>query len=604
MKKKKKAAKAAKASKSSTSLVERGYREVASIGGGINADWNVNMISEDSEVWQYAWALIARVRDLFRTNTLYTAYRDTLWANVFGSEGILLRMEVKETEDRIIHTPEEKFLEAYEERRNRVMDYMATKRGEEFKARSMLVVTGKNGSRSAKIKVGDPDVFANQLIERKWDEWQRREFCDIRGTRSYATMRQLRLISAVRDGDFFIRMVKSPQVNKFGFSTQLINGEWCDRFYNEMLPNGNEVRMGIEYEWKPWGLGKPVAYYFIKRQPNDWQFSIPGAFNFSSGALHDRVPADEIIHYARPTDADSTRPAPWVAATIPKARQLDQYELAEVIAARQQACKTGWLYSEVVPEGGMADIQGLNEASFTGAFNARGAVPSQPLGPGDIGGLPYGVKYQPNDPTHPNGNYKEFRQGIVQGQCSGMSGANYSTMANDYAAINFSAGRLQKLDKNEDFKLIQEFDIECAENPLFENWLYQGLMTGEIPLPFTRAKFDKFNQKSFAGRRWQGVDPVKDNQASALAIANKLSSRTRECADRGIDFEKNLFQLANEEMLIDQLGMTSVTTAETPMALQPQEDVTEPDEEDDADEVSDVAKPKKPAKKSRRSARV
>jgi len=185
-----------------------------------------------------------------------------------------------------------------------------------------------------------------------------------------------------------------------------------------------------------------------------------------------------------------------------------------------------------------------------------------------------------------------------------MSGANYSTMANDYGAINFSAGRLQKLDKNEDFKLIQEFDIECAENPLFENWLYQGLMTGEIPLPFTRAKFDKFNQKSFAGRRWQGVDPVKDNQASALAIANKLSSRTRECADRGIDFEKNLFQLANEEMLIDQLGMTSVTTAETPMALQPQEDVTEPDEEDDADEVSDVAKPKKPAKKSRRSARV
>ncbi len=553
--------------KTAPAIQERGYREVISVGGQ-NSDWPVSMIGEDSDVWQNAWALTSRVRDLFRTNPLYQAYRETVWANVFGSEGIMLRMDILETEDRVIHGPEEKFLESVARRRNEVLEFMASKEGREFKARSYFSATGLNGSRRATVKVGEPDIYANLLIEKQWKRWQRREFCDVRQSRNYATQRQLRLITAIRDGDCFIRLIRDPKVNEFGFSLQLINAEWCDRFFNTILANGNVVRMGIEYQNNSWGIGKPVAYYFIKRQPMDWQFSIPGAFNFSGGSLHERVPAEQIIHYARAVDADSTRPAPWVASTIPSSRQRDQAMLAETIAWRASACKTGWLESTVVPEGGYAGVE------LPAPDKIRGLTTE----PGGIIGLPLGVTYKDSDPRHPNANVEEFRKASLRDSCAGMPGANYATMSNDYESINFSAGRLQRADTNENNRILQAYDIDYGERLVFEAWLEMALIMGVIPLPLI--KLEKFNRPIFTGRSWQGVDPVKDATASALEVANKFSSRTIECAARSRDFEDVLFQLAREEMLIQDFGLKSETTVEQIPPAKPAEDVADGETED------------------------
>jgi len=168
---------------------------------------------------------------------------------------------------------------------------------------------------------------------------------------------------------------------------------------------------------------------------------------------------------------------------------------------------------------------------------------------------------------------------MVRSQCAGMPGANYSTMANDYEAINFSAGRLQKLDSNELFKLIQTFDIDYAERPIFEAWLEMALTTGAIPLPLV--KFDKFSAAVFQGRRWQGVDEGKEATAAALRVANHMSSLSRECADKGADFEEIAFERAEELMLQEQLGINPQLTVAYPP---PQMPAAKPDEEDEEDE--------------------
>jgi lambda family phage portal protein len=562
-------------------LSERTYKELSCIGGQ-NSDWGFSgNLSEDAEVWQNAWALTSRVRDLFRCNPLYQAYRETLWSQVLGSNGIMLRMTVKEQEDRVVSTPERKFLEAHHDHMDRVMEFMANKQGREFVKKQRMRIIGENGSRIAQVKIGEPDVQANLLIEKAWLEWHRMEYCDVRGTRNYQTIRQLRLIGAVRDGEIFIRMVRDRRVNKFGFSLQLISAEWCDRFYNDILPNGNVVRMGIEYQFSPWGIGKPVAYYFISRQPMDWQFSQGGGLMFSSRTIHERIDADEIIHYARATDPEQTRPAPWVASTIPASRQLNQAMLAEVIAWREAATRTGVYYSDVMPEG-------MNEY-----IDPKVKIKMRERAPGDKEQLPYGWKFEESNPMHPNTSVQEFRMASLQDICAGMPGANYSTMASDYAAINFSAGRLQRLDTNETNMLLQSFEIEYGENKVFEAWLQMSMIMGAIPLPVQ--KFDKFNSKVFAGRRWQGVDPQKEVAASAEAIANKLSTRTDECAAVGRDFEEVAMKLAEEEMLLEELGLKSETTAEKPSQHSAQEST---DNNDDAS----ASVPKKPAPKKKKQA--
>ena len=497
-----------------------------------------------------------------------------------------------ETEDRVVHSPDERaYIRAYEERRLRVAEWAASKTGQDFireqHSLCLLREHGVNGSRVAQVKVGQPDVYANKIIEDKWKEWQRAEFCDVRGRRNYSTLRQLRLLSCARDGDHFIRLIRTPRANKFGFAIQLINAEWVDYFYNTTLSNGNVVRMGIEYQNNPWGIGKPVAFYFIKRQPTDWQFSIPGAFNFSQGDMHERVPADEIIHYARYTDSDSTRPAPWGANTIPKARNLDQFELAEVVAARASACKTGWLYSDLVPEGGN-DFQPPNPAGVRITKTEAGG----------LYGLPWGVKIQENNPTHPNGNFEEFRKGQLRSWAAGMPAADYNTIANDLENINFSAGRLGRLDTNEMSKLIQSWDIELAERPIFEAWLQMSLTTGAIPLPL--AKFDKFNKAVFQGRRWAQVDEIKAVNAAALRVANHMSSLSKECAELGIDFEDNAFERAEEQMILETLGLPTSLTVEGSAG-----NIPESEDADEGNTTGDTSAPtggtKKPAAKKPKS---
>lgn len=576
---------------------QRSMRETAALGG-VNSDWSLGAgtLSTDSEIWQNIFVLRARMRDLFRTNPYFQVYKRQLCSNVFGDKGIMLRMKIQETEDRVIHTAGEKWvLLAHERRVNRLREWAGNKTGHKLEVYRAFHLADRMDRASmddilrgtAMIQVGAPDLYANKLIESRWNEWQKKEFCDIRHVRNYGMMRRLRLISACRDGDFFFHRVKDPKINKFGFALQMVNSEWCDFFYNTTLPNGNEVRMGIEYRKGTYGIQEAVAYYFLRRQPNDWQFSIPGAFNFSSGNLHDRVPAEEIIHYVMTDDADQTRSAPWGISTISKIRQLDEAEQAEVVAMRAAACKMGWFTSTLVPEGG------------------ENFIPPDPmkmqdfkLEPGSMQGVPYGIGVETFDPNHPNANIPEFRKCMLRSFCSAMAGASYSIIGSDYEAINFSAGRLDRLAMTGDWKLLQQDDIDIGERPIFEDFLEMGLITGAIPLPL--AKKDKFNKPVFQGRRWEGVDPQKEITANALAVANKFTSRQRVVAEGGEDFEEIIFELAEEEMMLEELGMSSAMTVEGVKPAAAAEDLA--DEEEPPTGQPGAAKPasgkpKKPAAK-------
>lgn len=577
--------------------LQRGYKDVLAIGGQ-NSDWIQQYQSEDSDVWQNAYALTGRMRDLFRTNRHYIRWREHLWSQVFGPNGIMTRYKIKENEDRVIHTPDEKSaLIEHERRINRLRRHAELMGRSSFVAYRCYTLADRLErskeedviTRQALVKVGEPDIFAIRLVENNKKEWEAAQYSDIRGRFNYKTHRLIRLISAVRDGDIFIRMIMNPKVNKFGFSLQLINGEWCDRFLNVTLDNGNEVRMGIEYESTDWGIGKPVAYYFIKRLPKDWQYqSMGGLFGYGADRpanMHQRIPASEIIHYARPVDADGTRPAPWAASTIASSRQLDQAMLAEVIAWRESACKTGFYKSTILPEGGYAQVDDLDP---------RTGISTEALAPGEIRALKYGVEYQDRNPTHPNANVEQFRKAAMRDMAAGMPGASYSALSNDYESINFSAGRLDKLGTNDACEMLQTFDIDAAERMITERLLEMSLVTGAIPLPLV--KFDKFNKAVFSGRRWPQVDEVKSEQASAMRITNNKSSWGIECALDGKDFDEVLLEKAEDIMKMEELGISPSTTVDSATNQTTQDDASNDPGTGQPPKTGTTPAAKKPAK--------
>jgi lambda family phage portal protein len=539
----------------------RSYGDLAS-QGGVNSDWSTNAQSQDSQIWQNNAKIRQRLRDLFDGTAFFRKYREQLISNVFGDCGIRLRMKIKEEADKVVYMEDEKNLHlANLERMERIADYAARKIGVQ-RTKSMFA---RFDRASGTVKAGALDLYANQLIERKWQEWQDAKYATMTGRFSYGEVRHLRMIAAARDGDFFIRLIRDPRpakensVNKFGFSLQLIHAEWCDYNFNRVRKGDqNEIRMGVELnEWQ-----RPVAYHFIKRQPGDWQYAPPGGFFMSQGESHTRVPAEEIIHYARMDYADSTRPAGWGVAGIPVARHLSKYVEAAVIAARAGACQSGFFYSDVTPEGGGVDPAQLpNPCQFANEYA---------MAPGVIKGLPYGVKYQANNPNNPNSQFGPFRKDTYRELAACVPGGNYNILANDSEGISYSTGRIFSLDDREMWKVLQRFDIDKAERPIFVAWLEMALSTGELPLRLSR--FQKYNKPVFTGRRWAWVDPSKDE------LKNLLTSWARIFDEKGEDLEEVWLERAEEAMLAEELNLKLPTFGEV-AAMEP-EDGEEPEGEE------------------------
>ena len=573
----------------------RGYADVVGADRH-NSDWIFNGIGEDADLQQNWPMLVQRSRDLFKTNPYMRKFRTDLIANVFGSEGITLQMKIKEETDRVVYADdgrelhpwavaEKAWLEAkqrsHDELRERAEQHGLKLRKREFVT---LTTTGRNGSTKAKavVKAGQPDVYANNLIERAWKRWQKRENCTVSKRHTYAETRHQRLTMCARDGDVFIRHVrgKTAARNEFGYAIQLISAEWIDHALNCELSNGHYIKMGIEYdEWDA-----VVAYYVIKRKPGDWRNNtVHGIGSHCMSTTnqsgynperHERVASEDMIHYCVFEDSDSGRCGPWISTVMTKLRHLDKYSEAEVITARADAC-TGGHYETDMPGADPAEL-----ADEIAKIRSDGEQMSQYVEPAMWKTLPPFWRAKAHNPTHPNANYPAFKKEALREICAGI-GDQYITFAGDLEGTSYSSGRIGSLDVRELWMLTQSFDINSAEIPIFEAWLEMALMSGAIPLPLT--KFEKFNQPQFQGRRWPWVDPLKDAKGDAARLEMFATSEFRITNENGQDFEEIVEERALARILIEEAGFTVASSA------------TIAEELPDGTIVDQPAKPAKPA---------
>ena len=69
------------------------------------------------------------------------------------------------------------------------------------------------------------------------------------------------------------------------------------------------------------------------------------------------------------------------------------------------------------------------------------------------------------------------------------------------------------------------------------------------------AKLDKFNSPDWKPRRWAWVDPLKDQQASILAVENQLKSKRQVVSEMGSDYESVLREIKQDEELAADVGL-------------------------------------------------
>jgi lambda family phage portal protein len=555
--------------KAKTAALVKPLRNFAAgaINSRLNASWIISGLSGDMEIRQGLWTARERIRALEWDNDYVRKFLVEIVSNVLGAEGMILQMKVKEEADRIIHDGKElDFILSFQRERNEklakfrrllvrkgVSDALSKELVPELNLLWQLDGTkyraqDRSEGRAAMVRKGQPDVYANTLIEKAWKRFSKKENFTVTKQLSKREFEGLHFRTTARDGTALIRKIKGFD-NEFGFALELINADWLDLNYSTRLNNGNEVRMGVEFNsWR-----QPVAYWIITRQPNDWSWNtgIPvGGFTSNQGSYggRRRVDAVEILHPFVRERIDQSREVPWLISSIVRLQMLGKYEEAELIASMAAACKIAVRYSEMNPEGGAAE---LRPDPTTGEY-------TEELEPGMIENLPWGVKMDMLNPTHPNGNYDLFRKGMLRGLSVGMPGQVYYALSQDQESVNFSTARMSELPARDVYMGLQHWESENVHQPIFRDFLEAGLLSGQIKL--SMSKLDIYAEAAnWIGRRWKGIDLIKEAQANKMNLLMAITTRAKIIAESTQDdFEEMIFDLANEEELIRSLGLDAL----------------------------------------------
>jgi lambda family phage portal protein len=243
--------------------------------------------------------------------------------------------------------------------------------------------------------------------------------------------------------------------------------------------------------------------------------------------------------------AGQTLGLPWLTPVMDVLNCLAKYEEAELVATRAAAEKMGFFESTDTAE------------EFTGQKDEAGNFVMNSI-PGAIQSLPVGKHFVGWDPKHPNGNYGEYRKGVLRQIASGL-GIAYGSLANDRSDSSFSAERTALADEREFYKMIQEWFIHQFEIPIFNAWLQSALLKQKIALgngsPLPAAKFDKFNKPYFQGRRWGYINPQQEINADILAVNNGFKSRRQIVAENGGYIEDVFSEQAQDNDLAEQYDL-------------------------------------------------
>lgn len=433
-------------------------------------------------------------------------------------------------------------------------------------------IVGKDGvTLQAKIEStrGNANAVVNARIEEAWYRWAERETASTDGRRSWLDTEAMAVRLDVVDGEFILRHVRGAD-NPFGYSTEVIDPDQLDHTLNvEAKPGQNEIRMGVEQDrW-----GRPVAYHLLKAHPSDVR---------GMRRDHDRVPADEIIHYYVSWRPRQSRGVSRLAPVIVDLKMVAGYREAVLVSSR--AAASAPVMYETDPEHYEVDPEQPAE------------IP-QDIPPGVYGiELPPGVKPHFSDPDLPNAGFDAFEKAILRSVATGV-GISYSAISGDLTATTYGSGRMGMLAERAFFQKEQQRLIECIHRRVYREWLRMAMLTGAL-------KLDSFDSARYHAVEWHPrpfpwIDPAADAEAEDKQLALGVTTHTRIANEQGRDFRQLVDERADEIEYARSKGVPlfvagqDITGTVKPPAPQPGapgkggDDEEEQDEKEGKDEGED-----------------
>ncbi len=417
---------------------------------------------------------------------------------------------------------------------------------------------------------GAPFDEFNQTIDRLWNTWCRdRQQVDVEGRKTFLEIQTLGIGEFATVGQCFLVWSFTPRLDQVGLQLQVFETEqlaW-NLFGSNGAAAGNEIKGGIEVN----RVGRPVAYHFHTGQhPLE---------SFTTEAV--RLPADRVRHLYRQERPRQTHGVTRLAPVLIKMHHLANYDLNQVVRARMEAC-IGAVIEQSVDStggpGGVAPPSGDTDHPSDARGNRR-----LRFEPGMAPVLEPGEEIKFNNPTGPGGAYQAFtEQQLVQ--IAAGADLDYPTMARDFRKGTFSSQRQGLIERNTATDPLQKLLIDVWCRPIREWFTTLAILENRVPAPgflTDPALAVAYLETTHQGPAKPWIDPLKQAQAAAIALATRLTTRRDLTNELGTSETEVFRQIADEEALAAELGVSLPESSgnATPTAPPPI-----PDDDDDSDD--------------------
>lgn len=395
-----------------------------------------------------------------------------------------------------------------------------------------VVRTGMWPRPALRLADGKPDRARNKTLVELWDSWA--PGAEAADRMSIYGLQKLALRHWLVDGEVLVHAVADPADREMPLRFELIECDQLDAAVEGYLPGGNTARGGVEYD----AMGRAVAYHVLPYHPGDATW-----FTAKWGSSV-RLRAEDCFHLYHPLRASQHRGVTSLAAVIMRMFDLDEYQDYEMIGAKLAAAFGVFI---TTPNAEMfAPGQVL-----AGGVSERG-TPLDYIEPGRIDRLAPGEDIKIAEHRRPGDTYEAFVKANTREASTGL-GMSYETFSNDYSEATYSSARQALLEERRGYAVMQDFLCERLNAWLWNRFLTHAWLAGAVTLPdFARARRRLTQAVRWMCPGWEWIDPLKDGQGVKLRLEMGLTSRTREAAREGNDFEEIAEENARDEEISPQ----------------------------------------------------
>lgn len=387
---------------------------------------------------------------------------------------------------------------------------------------------------------GTLDTSLNERVEMAWWRWCQHPTTD--GQMTMVDFLVQMAITHARDGEYLFEIVKDPRFPD-GIALNPLEADMLDENLNYgFLPNGNQIKMGVEID----PYGKPVAYHMLLVHPGDSSWN-----QRTARERWRRVPADRIVHIYQRRRPGQTRGQPVASSVVNPIKMLDGYREAEVMGRRLMAAQGGFIETEM---GAPSTIDALADGRETEDEDSDLVMNVEP---GVIRSLKAGQKFKEFNPGGNVSDYQQFEGQVKKDIAQGL-GISVMSHGMETSGISYSSGRTVTIEDRDFYKSLQRFLIDNGMEKIFAAWLFSHSMSDGAIFPPSR--FDAImDGHTFRGRGWDWVDPAKDIKANVEALKTRQTSLSAVAASRGIDIRDLLAEIAEDEAMLKEFGLTLTT---------------------------------------------